>query len=114
MRGRAHSDAQCLAETRIAASVPNQQMRIARQLQSAGALPHATTIVAPLQFATEPMPTVPPEREPEPEPRRRYAMVPQIAAVALIASSIAGFVLAGQGGSNSATTAAPTATPVRR
>jgi serine/threonine-protein kinase len=69
----------------------------------------ATTIVAPLQGATEPIPTVPPE--PKPEPRRRYAMVPQIAAVIVVVGGIAGFVLAGQGGSNSATERAASAVP---
>jgi serine/threonine protein kinase/DNA-binding beta-propeller fold protein YncE len=73
----------------------------------AGAVADATTIVAPLQGATEPMPTVPPD----PEPRRKYPMVPWIAAVVVIASSIAGFVLAGRGSSDSATVAAPTSVP---
>jgi serine/threonine protein kinase len=73
--------------------------------QDTPSIAEATTIVAPLQGATEPMPMVPPE------PRRKYPMVPWIAAVVVIVSSIAGFVLAGRETSDSATIAAPTTGP---
>jgi sugar lactone lactonase YvrE/tRNA A-37 threonylcarbamoyl transferase component Bud32 len=79
----------------------------AANAQDTPSVADATTIAAPLQGATEPMPTVPPE----PESRRRYAMVPQIAVVVLIATSIAGFVLAGRDGSDAATGRTPTAVP---